>query len=340
MSSLELPPYPDTPGLSWRGLGPDDLEAWFLLLSRIMIHDDEQERTTMADLQTLTRQSWVNLVADHLVGVDSDGQFRAVGRNAFRPGATDEHAVTLGGGVDPGWRGRGIGRELLRWQCTRAAQNIAALRADADAPGRIRCIAEEQVTSRHRLYKAAGFEPVRWFTELRKPLDAAAPFAEPGPLPGGLQVMPFSDDVSDEVRLAHNEAFADHWGSDPHDRESWQTNLLEDEAFRPAASFAIVDPTTPERRVVAYVINAEYVQDWPHQGFTEGYTDLLGVRRQWRGLGLAKYLLALTAREFAALARSYVTLGVDTDNPSGALSLYHSLGYKPVHSTTFYQLDA
>lgn len=126
----------------------------------------------------------------------------------------------------------------------------------------------------------------------------------------------------------------------PNGRESWQTNLLEDEAFRPAASFAVVDPTTPERRVVAYVINAEYVQDWPHQGFTEGYTDMLGVRRHWRGRGLAKHLLALTAREFAAMAHSYATLGVDTDNPSGALGLYLSLDYEPAHRTTFYQLEA
>lgn len=94
----------------------------------------------------------------------------------------------------------------------------------------------------------------------------------------------------------------------------------------------------PGEPVVAYVINTEYTHDWAAQGFTEGYTELLGVRRAWRKRGLATHLLELSAEVFAAAGHPYATLGVDADNPTGASALYRSLGYEPVHRTTYYSI--
>ena len=333
---------PDHNGLTWRTLSAADIDPWFALIERIESHDREQERTRRADLETLTRQSWVNLAADARVAVDGEGTFRAFGRNAFRPGATDTVAVTLFGGVDPQWRGRGVGRDLLDWQRTRAVQNIADLRAAdavaADLPGRIGGYVEEQVTTRARLYEAAGFEVTRWFIQQRLRLDDV-PDVPPLAIEG-LRVEPFADNLAERVRLAHNEAFADHWGSNPHDQESWRTGLLEDDAFRPAQSFTIVDANDPDEPVVAYVVNCEYEHDWEPQGYTDGYVEMIGVRRGWRGCGLARHLLALTASAFAEAGREYATLDADAENPTGAVGLYESLGYETVHRATYYSVEA
>jgi len=337
------PPVPRTPGLTWRGLAASDLEPWFELVTRVQEHDAEHERTRMADLETLTQQSWVHLGADFLAAVDEDGVFRAVGRNAFRPGATDALAITLVGGVDPSWRGRGLGRSLLAWQLARAVQNIAHLRASvpgaADLPARIGCFVEDHIPGRVRLLAASGFEPTRWFTELRRPLRPGMAGPPPLAVPG-LRTEGFTDAFTERTRLAHNEAFVDHWGSNPHTAESWCSNLIDDEAFRPAQSFVIVDTYEPGEPVVAYVINNEYTHDWVAQGFTEGYTELLGVRRAWRKRGLASHLLELSAEVFAAAGHPYASLGVDADNPAGASALYRSLGYEPVHHSTYYSIPA
>ena len=56
------------------------------------------------------------------------------------------------------------------------------------------------------------------------------------------------------------------------------------------------------------------------------YVATLGVRRNWRGLGLAKALLRHTfARTYEAGFRR-VTLGVDASSPTGATALYGSVG--------------
>lgn len=329
----------DDTDLTWRGLSAaSDLDAWFALIDRIQRHDRCHERVHRRDLDVLPRQSWVDLEADARVLVDADDVMRAYGHNSFRPAAGDDVSVLLLGGVDPDWRGRGIGRRVLAWQRERATQNVADLRAASSTqlPGRIGCGVEEQVTSRARLLESAGFTATRWFTELRRPL--AGPYVVP-PLPvDGLRVEPYADAHAERLRVAHNEAFRDHWGTNPHDAESWRTNVLENEAFRPRQSFVVVDPATPGEPIVAYVVNTEYEQDWADQSFTDGYTEMLGVRRGWRGRGLARRLLTLTARVFAEAGHRYATLDVDADNPTGAVALYESLGYEPVHRAAYYSV--
>src|SRR5690625_5784940 len=66
---------PDSNGLTWRSLSAADIEPWFDLIATIEAHDREQERTRRADLETLARQSWVDLAADTSEGVDADGTY-------------------------------------------------------------------------------------------------------------------------------------------------------------------------------------------------------------------------------------------------------------------------
>ncbi len=57
-----------------------------------------------------------------------------------------------------------------------------------------------------------------------------------------------------------------------------------------------------------------------------GWIGALGVRRAWRGQGLAKALLLHSFREFHRRGKRRVGLGVDSENPTGATKLYESVG--------------
>ena len=56
---------------------------------------------------------------------------------------------------------------------------------------------------------------VRYFNEMHRPLAAPLPEVVLDP---GLELVTMEPGLSEAVRLAHNQAFADHWGSEPRTR--------------------------------------------------------------------------------------------------------------------------
>jgi len=62
----------------------------------------------------------------------------------------------------------------------------------------------------------------------------------------------------------------------------------------------------------------------------------LGTRRPWRKRGIAATLMCESMRAFKAAGLDYAGLGVDTENPTGALGLYERLGFTVIkRSITF-----
>ena len=67
-----------------------------------------------------------------------------------------------------------------------------------------------------------------------------------------------------------------------------------------------------------------------------GYVAAIGVRRPWRGQGLGRALLLHTFGEFRRRGVNRITLGVDTENPTGATKLYESVGMEvEIEQTVF-----
>jgi GNAT superfamily N-acetyltransferase len=115
---------------------------------------------------------------------------------------------------------------------------------------------------------------------------------------------------------ALNEAFADHWEWHPTPFDEWiETRKGQHHDEHGPVWFVIRDGD----ELAAVTRNDAHVAGG-------GYVGAIGVRPAWRGKGLAKVLLSRTFAEFWRRGTTRVTLGVDTQNATGAVALYERVG--------------
>ncbi|MBX3092803.1 MAG: GNAT family N-acetyltransferase, partial [Cryobacterium sp.] len=248
---------------------------------------------------------------------DADSRVVAYGLNLLSPGQDTLVRSILLGGVRPSHRGRGVGRQVLAWQEGRALQQFAA--SDKSLPGWMIVWADERATETIRLTGRFGFRIVRYFLELRRDLALAI---EPRAL-DGFEVVPFTAERTEAVRLARNDAFQDHWGSQPTIEEDWR-EALSRSVFRRDLSFLAI---APNGDVAGFVLSEVNEEDFELQGFTSAYIELVGVTRQYRSRGVAAALLSRTLGAIADAGLEMAVLDVDSDSPTGALGLYTGLGF-------------
>lgn len=320
----------DPHGLSWQPLRRADVEELSQLLTAIEHLDEPSERHSIDELYEQLDEVDADPESDSTIGRDAGGTLVAYGWNHPLLSDVDPRRVHLTGGVHPGWRRQGIGRALLDWQLTRARDWHAATLRDGFGPLRVICAVDAELTGTRTLYERAGLEPVRWFADMVLKFQGRPPAFE---VPAGIRLVPLSHKLFEAVRQAHNEAFADHWGSQPVDPTRWAEQLGRS-ASRVSWSWVALEEASSE--VVGYATNSAYEQDWESQGYSEGWTDRLGVRTGWRGQGIAKALLGASMRSFAGAGLDAAGLGVDTDSPTGAFGLYESMGYRSTTTTVMY----
>ncbi|MCL3862188.1 GNAT family N-acetyltransferase [Actinotalea sp. K2] len=326
---LDLPPVHLE--LTWRPLSIHDAPALATLVQAVETVDRSHRRTSPGEVEQLLRGEWKDLSRDSLGGFDDGGALRAFAVVEVRPGDERTLRAFLTGAVHPQWRGRGIGRAVLSWMEGRGRQMLAA--SGKDLPARLAVYVDEAARDQRRLYAAAGFSPVRWYRDMRR--DLRAPVTPPS-VPEGLRIVPWCPSLDERVRLAHNETFADHWGSEPQTRETWKAHGGH---FAPDWSFVVVDERSGTEEVAAYLLSGRYEQTWATRGYSYGYTELLGVREAWRSQGLAIALLASAMLAYRADGMQYASLSVDTANPSGAHDLYARLGYEATHGEVLYSVE-
>ncbi|MEV7606675.1 GNAT family N-acetyltransferase [Paenarthrobacter sp. NPDC089322] len=317
-------PDANSTGLQWRPATSHDLGNWAELIARTAAVEHPVWYEKRGDLVHVLESTKNDPRANTLLGFDSDGVARAYGRISKNP--EGDKALAMGC-VDPQWQRRGIGSAVLAWQ---EAQTRFRFRDDAaagriTAPPRLRVRTEEQHGHQAQLLTSKGYGIVRWFNEMHRPLSVPAP--DTGLQPG-LELRTFDPSLHEPVRLAHNDAFRDHWGSEPRDEESWRFTIEEPTA-RPDWSAVVVEAATGE--VAGYQLASFDPDAAADRGFKEGYTELLGVRREFRGRGIAQALLADAMRRFSAGGMDVASLDVDSANPTGALALYLRMGYEAVN---------
>ncbi|MFC9354673.1 GNAT family N-acetyltransferase [Arthrobacter sp. NPDC057013] len=323
----------DFPDLQWRPVSEGDLDSWAALIARTAAAEQPVWFERRADLEQIMESRNNPVGPNTVLGLDAGGVPRAYARLTKNRDGAKAHGFCA---VDPQWQRRGVGSALLSWLEARTRQRFAedsgrdSGRESQDRAAsvpRLRIFIEQKQQHQCALLEASGYEVVRYYNEMHRPLSAPLPEA---PLGHGLELLPMEPKLSEAVRLAHNQVFADHWGSEPRDEEAWGF-VVNDPLARPDLSAVVLASSTGE--VVGYQLASHDPDTAVTRGFTEGYTDLLGVRREFRGRGIAQALLADAMRRFAAAGMDKASLDVDSENPTGAMALYRKMGYAPVSTS-------
>ena len=228
-------------------------------------------------------------------------------------------------------RGRGIGSWLTEW-AGGVAQTMVE-RAPTDA--RVTCGASAFLANEAAgdLLSDHGFAHVRNFHIMRIRLDE--PPAEATP-PEGFTIDTMVPDVDDRaLYAAFDEAFSDHWGHVSRPGEDgfahWQHRVRNDPHFDAGLKFIAR---------VGEEIAGFSLCSAPAPGESDiGWVNQLGVRRPWRGRGLAKALLRYSFAEFYRRGVHNVGLGVDADSLTGATRLYENAGMNVHHTNAVFEME-
>jgi len=313
--------------LTWRPATLDDAEAIYDCESEIGALEHPHYVVPLEEITDDLSHSWVDLARDTCVVLDASGTVLAWGIVTLPPGQETLVRSIFSGGVRPSARGRGIGRLLVAWQCDRGMQQLAT--SSLELPGWLLAFAPDSAVSTARMFDRSGLRVARYFMELCR--DLAAP-VEPLALDPQLRLEQFTPTNSEAARLARNLAFRDHWGSQPLDGEGWGSFASRSITRGDLSSIAVDESGA----VVGLVLVSVNEEDWPGQGFSSAYVDLVGVTREWRKRGVAAALLANTLSAAKSAGLEQVVLDVDSESRTGAQGLYAAAGFAESHrSITF-----
>ncbi len=231
------------------------------------------------------------------------------------------------GSVLPQWRRLGLGGALHHWAEGRARE-IAATHPNTGRRA-LRSFANDRETGATALLEQAGYRAVRYGFEMARSLAEPIPDL---PLPAGVDVRVVAPDQYRQVYAAMNEAFRDHWGHSESTEEDYQ-RWINSPGFQPQL-WQVGWAGNEVAGTVLNFIDGEYNEALKR---LRGWTEDICVRRPWRKQGLAKALIVRSMRLLKEQGMTEVGLGVDADNPNGALQLYKSLGYRQTQCFLTYE---
>jgi mycothiol synthase len=313
---IDLPDAPPMDGLHVRFVTDDaDFEPLSALVRECHAHDDIPWLPTADNLRLSMRREGIDPARD-VVLVEAGGRLIAV-TSVQRQLRDDTPTYDLWGRVAPEMRRRGIGRWLFDWSLRRVAGRARI--EDPHGEVAILADAEEPEVGARTLYERAGFVPVRHFFLMRHTDLDRVPVV---PMPDGLEVRSVRPEHHRAVFEAENEAFRDHWGH----------HEMGEEAFRQTFD---QEETDTDLWVVAWDRNevAGVVETWSWPTENErlhvrrGWLERISVRRPWRRRGLGRAVTAAALCKVREAGMDEAMLGVDAQNPTGALGLYESLGF-------------
>jgi GNAT superfamily N-acetyltransferase len=308
---------------------PGDASAMVELWNRANAADGVPWRTDTAELEAWFSQSNDKFDPGRdLFLVELDGKLVATADSEWVDTTDGLREFRMGAIVDPAWRRRGIG-SWLQGQLEAHAHRLWQTYPSDERRPMLGSWAMNSETAKIALLRRFGFEEARYFFDMVRPsLDE---IDEPV-LPEGLEFRPVREDQLKQMWDADMESFRDHWGGFDGSDESFQ-RWLHDPKFDRDLLVVAWDGD----EIAGGVVNEINAVENAAFNRKRGWLQSVFVRRPWRRRGVGR---AAVLRSLQALRERGMTsagLGVDADNPTGALGLYTGTGFEVEHRSAAYR---
>jgi len=250
--------------------------------------------------------------------VEVDGSMIGYGRTWWfdAPEGNRVHEVICF--LHPDWRRRGVGRAMLD-----ALEERAMAAAAEQPPAGVAFFQTDTLgdPGADLLLEQTGYVPVRHHYVMVRPDLDPVPDA---PMPAGLEIRQVRDEQLRPIFDAEVEASRGLWGWREPTENDFQLFLTEPLGSDRTLWRIAWDGDEVAGQIRAYINNDENERF----GLKRGWVENILVREPWRRRGLARALIDSSIAGLRERGMTEGALGVDVDNPSGALRLYESVGFK------------
>jgi mycothiol synthase len=222
--------------------------------------------------------------------------------------------------VRPDIRRHGLGDKLLTWAEGRARETVATgVGGPAELPHEIGGWGDSDVPGHAQLAARHGYRAVRYGFEMRRQVDAPLAAA---PLPAGLEIRPVEPSQYRRIWDADVEAFRDHFEASQRTEEDFNRWFS-----APWLDTSLWQVAWDGGEVAGSVFTSVNREENELLGANRAWLDHISVRRRWRRQGVAAALIVSTLELLRERGVEEAALGVDAENPTGALRLYERLGF-------------
>src|SRR5262245_29683588 len=329
-SYLEIPEAPKLAGLRFRYFNADDYTPMADLMNQISLAEGSAADWTPQGLRNM--EGFFAEFDPHIdrIMAEVDGKLIAVGRVQTGKTLENERLYFHSANVAQPFRGRGIELAMLRHHQRRLRQ-IAA-KHPADAPRFFQGFGvKDDNLAMIQVLEADGYAPIRHSFEMLRPNLENIPHR---PLPDGMEIRPICDRDLTKIWDAHEEAFSDHWGKIPAAPNAFQSWRDSPDWNRQLSRVAW------EGEQCAGIVQIFIPGDHNNTAAKKrAYTEAICVRRPWRRKGVASALIASCLHALKEAGFDEAALGVDTQNLSGALRIYETMGYQVKARYSTYRRD-
>ena len=228
--------------------------------------------------------------------------------------------------IHPEARQQSLEDEIFKW----IEGRVGGLAHEQGVTARLRTAAPDHDAYSRGVQERHGMEIVRYFFKMERDLSEPIPELQ---LPEGFTQRHVRDE--EEMKLwveMFNQSFIDHYDFHPMHIED-HLHWLSSPKYKPEHDLIAV---APDGTFAAFCFCWIDPDDNARNNRSEGWIDILGTRRGYRKIGLGRGMLIAGMSKLKEDGVDKAVLGVDAENPTGALGLYESVGFKTVNTRIAY----